>query len=169
MQVTSPKKRAVSVLTEAGVERVPQPMNFRPFTLSPETLWDSSKNKGLLRETQWPRTTKYRALNFPPPELSYFSNDKLPIIHTIWLSHVSQQCHSELFQGGGGWVGPWQLTVPSGQFMQFLHMRQHCAYALWNKETGHKHSNIRDKQQRALGMPKKAKPYLWLKTLRFHP
>lgn len=72
-----------------------------PFIFSPETLCDSPKDKELQRDTMT-LNLKVQGSSTSYPLNFQFFNNKLPIIHTIWLSHVSQECHSGLFHVGAG-------------------------------------------------------------------
>lgn len=100
------------------------------------------------------------------PEFSWFFNDKLPIIHTIWLSHNSQECHSELFHGG---ALPSQLCAIFKCEIAFCsdHMSKHGKFKI--QKLAVSIQIYWDKRQRVLGMPKEAYPYFWMKTLRRKP
>lgn len=69
--------------------------------------------------------------NCLPLEFSWFFNDKLPIIHTIWLSHNSQECHSELFHG----------VRCLNNFVQFLNVKLHFAQTIGVNTENSKYRN----------------------------
>lgn len=87
-----------------GVERVLKLINSRSFISSPEML----KLRGLLRETHnlEPQSTEASS-TFHPLNFHRFSMiNSSSYIHSIWLSHVRQECHSELFHGAAASTTP---------------------------------------------------------------
>lgn len=158
MQVRATKKLSP---TEAWIGKGSNAHQFQPLHFQPRDIMWLAQRQGtperdtmtLNHKVQWSST--FYPLNFP------FFNAKCPIKHTIWLSHVSQECHSELFHVGSTWPVRATFKYEIAFCSHFINMTKHRKIKIqkltvsiqiyWDKQP-----SIR---------PKEANLDFWLKTL----